>query len=519
MHHICIISGVPDIATPKSYLEDENIFGGEEEVAAGLLEWTPTPAQFSNGLVLELYEKFGTKKGTRLMGAVVQKIVQLVGANPRNVNKECIHKMYTYITRTKDMVQKNGATMAEKWIYLDRLTRGADLEATLHPPSSYHRLLGRLNAMEEQTSCHFCGEAGDRDRLFSCRGCLSFTYCSRRCQRQGWEGGHKATCNLYADQTFGDEAKEVPTNEEAATWRKRAAKFEALYREAHEGFVASEQAASCLKEEISRLTEELKAAKKQQTSASKSKAGIASVLARFKKTATEAVGGGERGPGEDGQDRGGGGGTAAAGGLMEKVNFAGLPHLQVVSPKSGGGRFLKLANVRGPKTQCAENLKKTALKTRAISALEAVALLAGDTHLGDKENTSNNLKIMMVEMINQKPALGREIVASNPSLTKDVFLLTPTDANKLMHSLGLSWKKTRDMSSIMARLTGCRLFPSEGRRRAALAEVTQICSTDKLHVGKLPLFKNGKAKYPTLQAYTKIADISQFMVELMAEVK
>ena len=76
MHHICIISGVPDIATPKSYLEDENIFGGEEEVAAGLLEWTPTPAQFSNGLVLELYEKFGTKKGTRLMGAVVQKIAK-----------------------------------------------------------------------------------------------------------------------------------------------------------------------------------------------------------------------------------------------------------------------------------------------------------------------------------------------------------------------------------------------------------------------------------------------------------
>ena len=127
MHQICIISGVPDIATPKSYLEDENIFGGEEEVAAGLFEWTPTPAQFSNGLVLELYRKFGARMGTRLIDALVKKIVHLVGADHRNVNRECINKIQMYIRRTEEMMEKNAATMADKWFYLDRLSIGGDL--------------------------------------------------------------------------------------------------------------------------------------------------------------------------------------------------------------------------------------------------------------------------------------------------------------------------------------------------------------------------------------------------------
>ena len=494
-------------------------------MAAALSEWSPTSAEFSNGLVLELYNKFTCSRGTQLFAAVVQKIVKLVGADPRYVNAECNKKIQLYIQRTQVMMEKRNATMGDPWIYLDRLASGGDLATTLHPPSRFRRLLGRLNARDEPTCCHFCGEAVHPDGLFSCRGCLSFTYCSRRCQRQSWEGGtdggHKLTCKLYADLTFGEDAKEVPTNEGADTWMKRAAKFEGLYKEANEALVASQQDASSLKEEILTLTQELKTAKQQELSALKSKAGFASVWSRFKRTPTEpppqpAVGGREGGQGEGGGGRGEGGGTG--GGLMEKVDLAGFPHLQVVSPKGGGGRFLKVANVRGPKSQCAEKLKRLALKHRAQNALEALALLAGDTELGNDDTTSNNLKILMVEMINQKPALGREIVASNPSLTKNVFLLTPSDANKLMHSLGLSWKKTRDMSNIMARLTGGRLFPSEGKRRAALAEVTKICATDKLHVGKLPLFKNGKAKYPTLQAYTKVADISQFMVDLIAEV-
>ena len=222
-HQFLNISGTPDIAKSKSYLEDANIFGGEEEVAARLSEWTPTPAQFTNGLVVELYRKFGARMGTRLSDAFVQKVVDLVGADDRNVNRESSNKIRNYMRRTQEMMGKNDATLDDKWVYLDRLTLGGDLQTTLHPPSSYQRLLARLNGRQEQTFCHSCGESGDRDRLFSCRACLAVSYCSRLCQRKSWEeGGHKLLCKMYASDSFGEEAKEAPYNDETISWMRRA---------------------------------------------------------------------------------------------------------------------------------------------------------------------------------------------------------------------------------------------------------------------------------------------------------
>ena len=502
---------MPPIATAKYYLNKVGIYGDAENVAGALLEWTPSPKEFSNGLICEISDTFECKRGSPLLNAVIQKAVELVGANPKNINRESEKKFKWYLDHTKDLIREKDHNMEDNWVYLDRLGVGGDLSRTFFPPTRYGCLLKRLNARQESTTCHFCGSNGERDGLFSCRGCLSLTYCSRRCQNLSWEDGHKLNCKSFSEQTFAEDALEVPLNEEAQSWKKRSARYEGWYRQAKEELKSSQLESLILEEQKHDLEAQVNALKAQLHASAKSKGGLSSGIKRFKKSVVNNLRTSRKPSSQE----------AGAVGGMEKDPLTKFKHLEIVSPKSSrtgaSSSFLKISSSKGPKPFPATKLKRRKLQKRAHLTIEAISLLAGDKEEG--EEISDNVKVLMVEIVKLKPSLGREIISANPTIAKDVFLLNPDDANKMMQALGLSWNKTRDMANIMARLTGCRLFPSEARRRTALAEVTKICATDKLHVGKIPLYKCGKSKYPTLQPFTKIKDISAFMTEMLQEVR
>lgn len=472
-------------------------------MAAALLEWKPSANEFSNGLVCEILDKFTCTRGSPLFSALIQQVVRLISASSKSITYESQNKFRWYLDHTKSLITERGAEMSEKWLYLDRLASDGDLCTTFFPPSRYQSLLKRLQTKAEPTCCKNCGSSGERDGLFTCRGCLSFSYCSRRCQKQSWDEGHKLNCLEFSKLTFAEDALQIPLDPEAESWMKSSANFQRLYTESKEALISSQLQALRLEEEKSALVVEVTALRDQIKCTLKSKGGLSSGIKRFKQSVVNKLGGSEKSSFE-----------------RQNVSFK---NLEIVSPKGpsaghfANSTFLRISSSKGPKHLAAAALKRRALQRRAHTALEAVSLLAGDEE--NSNDISENVKALVVQMVHLKPSLGREIIAANPTIARDVFLLTPTDANKLMQALGLSWKKTRDMANIMAKLTGCRLFPSEAKRRTELAEVTKLCSTDKLLVGKIPLFKSGKATYPTLQPFTKVANIADFMNEIVEEVK
>ncbi|KAF7368041.1 hypothetical protein MSAN_00870000 [Mycena sanguinolenta] len=51
-----------------------------------------------------------------------------------------------------------------------------------------------------EPECDACGRPeseAPKEQLLSCAGCLVARYCSKKCQRMDWKGGHKNDCHLY----------------------------------------------------------------------------------------------------------------------------------------------------------------------------------------------------------------------------------------------------------------------------------------------------------------------------------
>ena len=73
------------------------------------------------------------------------------------------------------------------------------------PWSSFKRSRDKLRSKlrEISDSCGGCGAALEGDTRQYCRGCKTFCYCSRECQKQHWnrtDGGHRAECKEAQDQ-------------------------------------------------------------------------------------------------------------------------------------------------------------------------------------------------------------------------------------------------------------------------------------------------------------------------------
>ena len=69
-------------------------------------------------------------------------------------------------------------------------------------PSIERKYEGKKRAVVmavESTRCGVCGEMGGVDSpLFACSGCLGVFYCGRRCQKIGWNRGHRRECGGYS---------------------------------------------------------------------------------------------------------------------------------------------------------------------------------------------------------------------------------------------------------------------------------------------------------------------------------
>ena len=124
--------------------------------------------------------------------------------------------------------------------------------------------------------------------------------------------------------------------------------------------------------------------------------------------------------------------------------------------------------------------------------MELMAIVAGEqgTPRG-KENTI----ILLGEVLRLHPDMLEGVVRSHPRLLKELFTLTPLEANRFMAGANLTYRQCRLMANMMAKLRwGVRIFGSEAKRRESQGSTIQLVATDKLEVMKLLLKKTGKSK-------------------------
>ena len=116
--------------------------------------------------------------------------------------------------------------------------------------------------------------------------------------------------------------------------------------------------------------------------------------------------------------------------------------------KLGQGRYghplyLRIESARTSRN--ATDLTDLCLWEKAHQILEYSAILAGDSFI-NKERGTENLKLMMTQVVKLFPWLTEEIINSSPKMLRKALVLEPEEANRFMLGAGLSWSNMRKMS-------------------------------------------------------------------------
>ena len=207
------------------------------------------------------------------------------------------------------------------------------------------------------------------------------------------------------------------------------------------------------------------------------------------------------------------------------LTFAQMPQFKYLAKQLfnghnlGQGRYghplyLRIESSRTSRN--ATDLTDRRLWEKAHQIIEYSAILAGDSFI-NKERGTENLKLMMTQVVKLFPWLTEEIINSSPKMLRKALVLEPEEANRFMLGAGLSWSNMRKMSNMLEKMRGIRLFGSEERRRVAMNNHTSLLANEKLLVLKLPLLKSSKSKFPTLQPAVKVADLPSFIAEAVNE--
>ena len=207
------------------------------------------------------------------------------------------------------------------------------------------------------------------------------------------------------------------------------------------------------------------------------------------------------------------------------LTFAQMPQFKYLAKQLfnghnlGQGRYghplyLRIESSRTSRN--ATDLTDRRLWEKAHQIIEYSAILAGDSFI-NKERGTENLKLMMTQVVKLFPWLTEEIINSSPKMLRKALVLEPEEANRFMLGAGLSWSNMRKMSNMLEKMRGIRLFGSEEKRRVAMKNHTSLLANEKLLVLKLPLLKSSKSKFPTLQPAVKVADLPSFIAEAVNE--
>lgn len=429
-----------------------------EEFAQKLVLWEPKPEEFTNGLVVQIFQQYNVTFASKIFQALTLLVHKLIGVGAdKNVNTDVKKKLLRNFQYTEKLIQNTGASLTDPWVYLDKLKKDGDPSDDVVP----------------------------------------------RC--------------------------DASTQSNDNTWRLSAVRYKGLYNESQETVKALQSRLAAMQEELDVEQKENSELKVQLKAANRAKGGFASSFSRVKKSFLEKI----SSKNDDDEQDGGPGGDTTPVRSPDSARFyltpavEDVPDLKYVNKKLfygeklGQGKygrplFLRIDSSRNQLE--ATNLSSVALFKRAHLLVEVVALISGDRFV-DKENGSDNLKLMMTQIVKLFPWLAEEIVSSNPNILKKVMTLEPEEANKFMLGAGLTWNNMRKMSNMLQKLRGCRLFCSEQRRRIAMNDHTRLLATDKLLVLKLSLYKTSKSKFPTLQPAVKIANLPYFICDLVREAK
>ena len=345
-------------------------------------------------------------------------------------------------------------------------------------------------AVEEQP-CNHCSSYGDHP---ACPSCLQAVYCSRLCQQKHWSLSHSKECSGLAAETFGDAVLPLTIFERERSLQNCANKYQDLYEAAKTGLETLQGQV----EELERLREEdgeekevlssqLKEVSETLKRLHRSKAGLSSSLARTRKkfdedkveyvcqsTMTEVT------INHHSSDK-----------LTKlvKVEVPGV-HLLKVYEAQGEYGSPKYSRIPTRKTAETADLQRKALQNRGHMCVELMAILAG------RQEGKENTVILLGEVLRLHPEMLEEVVRSNPRLPKELFTLSPQEANKFMAGPNLTYRQCRLMANMMAKLRwGVRIFGSEAKRRESQASTIKLVATEKLEVMKLLLKKTGKSKF------------------------
>ena len=254
-------------------------------------------ANLTNGLVIEVVQEY---RCPDTLLALTRLVARVVGVQSDQVGRDLHQRFKLYFGKTAGLVARGEAAMDSPWVFLAKLRQGGSLavgrEYLWAPPPRYSAMVARLQAMvtNEERRCSMCDDLGD---LRVCGGCMSVFVCSRRCLQQYWEAGHREECQALREATLGDAVLPAPMRDRELSLflsRNRLAGLhsaaQAKVDELQQEVVRLEEERELEGEERSDMLDRLEDISDELDLAKKSRAGLASGIARRRSKESAAAG-------------------------------------------------------------------------------------------------------------------------------------------------------------------------------------------------------------------------------------